>query len=245
MPDVLRQEWTAVAATFRPTDSPTTMPDRELRRWGGWAAVGGVVAMLATFVVVVGFGLPDASDPETLTDFTDLRTGRILEHFCYLAALVLLALHVLVLHRMLASAHGPAALFGTAIAELGFTALVASSVLHVATSPLADRYADAGTSAERQSVEDAWTASQAVFDTMLATGLLLVPIGLVLLGIAMHRSASFGPLIGWTAVGLGAVGTAGATFEIIEPDLELSGLSVLAMVVVLTVTGWRMLRTGR
>jgi hypothetical protein len=41
------------------------------------------------------------------------------------------------------------------------------------------------------------------------------------------------------------VGTAGATVEIIEPDLELSGLSVLAMVVVLTVTGWRMLRTGR
>ena len=64
-------------------------------------------------------GLPDASDVETLTDFADIESGRIAEHFLYLGALILFALHVLVLHRLLKTAHQAAALFGAAVAEIG------------------------------------------------------------------------------------------------------------------------------
>jgi hypothetical protein len=92
-------------------------PDRQLIRWGGRAAVAGVILMVASVAVVVALGLPDASDPETLMDFADIESGRIAEHFLYLGALMLFALHVLVLHRLLGTAHPAAALFGTAVAE--------------------------------------------------------------------------------------------------------------------------------
>ena len=51
--------------------------ERQLARWGGTAGLGGVVLMLLAFGVVIGLELPDASDPETLTDFADIEAGRI------------------------------------------------------------------------------------------------------------------------------------------------------------------------
>ena len=94
-------------------------PDRQLIRWGGVAGLAGVISLLGSLVVVVALGLPDASDVETLTDFANLESGRIAEHALYLGALVLFALHILVLHRMLRTAHEAAALFGAAVAEFG------------------------------------------------------------------------------------------------------------------------------
>ncbi len=36
--------------------------------------------MLGAVAVVVAWGLPDASDVETLRDFADIESGRIAEH---------------------------------------------------------------------------------------------------------------------------------------------------------------------
>ena len=119
-------------------------PDRRLSRWGGIAAIAGVVLMVGTVAVVVGLGLPDASDPETLTDFADIESGRIAEHFLYLGALVLFALHVFVLHRLLRPADAVAALFGTVVAAFGLVIMAASSMLHVSTAPLAELYRRSG-----------------------------------------------------------------------------------------------------
>ena len=214
----------------RPRPDPNSL--RQLFRWGGRAALGGVALMLGAVAVVVALGLPDASDPETLTDFADIEAGRIVEHFLYLGALVLFALHVLVLHTVLRPAHRPAALFGAALAVLGFVILAASSLLHVATSPLAEMYTTADTNTEDQrAIEYAWHGAQSVFDTMLATGLLLVPIGMLLMGIAVRRASAFGSRLSTLSIGLGAVGIIGAAVEVIDPDLELSALSVLAIVV--------------
>ena len=86
-------------------------PDRRLCRWGGVAALGGVLLMVGTAVVVGVLGLPDASDVETLTDFADIETGRIFEHFFYLGAVVMFALHALALHRLLVRANPAATSF--------------------------------------------------------------------------------------------------------------------------------------
>ena len=96
--------------------------------------------MVGAVGVVIALGLPDASDPETLTDFADISSGRIAEHFFYLGALVLFALHVFVLRRLLGGAHPPAALFGAVDAGFGLVIMAASSVLHLSTSPLSDLY---------------------------------------------------------------------------------------------------------
>jgi len=220
--------------------------DRQLSRWGGVAALAGVGLMLGAFVVVGVLGLPDASDVETLTDFADIEAGRIAEHFLYLGALMLLALHVLVLHRLLKEADPAASLFGAAVAEVGFVVMAASSMLHVSTSPLADLYtAPDASSADREAIEYAWHGAQSVFDTMLTTGVLLVPIGIVLLGIAMRSAAEFGPRLGLAALTLGAVGVVGAVTAIVDPGSAFTAASVLAIVVFHAITGWRTLRLGK
>ena len=225
-----------------PTIETTWRPDRsqqrQLARWGGFAGLAGVVLMLAAFVVVIGLGLPDASDPETLTDFADIETGRILEHFFYLGAVVAFALHVLVLDRVLESAHRAAALFGVALSVLGLTVMAAGALLHVSTVALADLYTDPGTAQEDlPAIEYAWHGAQSVFDTMLMTGLLVVPVGMLMLGVAMRRSTWFGPRLTLLTFGLGLVGLAGATIEIVDASIVLSPLSVLAMVVFHLVVG--------
>jgi hypothetical protein len=221
------------------------MSDLQLCRWGGRAALAGVILMLGAFGVVGGLGLPDASDPETLTDFAAIESGRIAEHFLYLGAVIMFALHILVLYLLLRSAHPAAALFGTALATFGFTIMAASSLLHVATSPLADLYTTANTPPEDlRAIEYAWYGAQSVFDTMLATGVLLVPIGMVLLGFAMRYTSAFGPGLTRLTIGLGILGTIGAVIAIVDPGSMFSAASVLAIVVFHLATGRRTVTLG-
>ncbi len=201
--------------------------------------------MLGAVVVVVALGLPDASDPETLTDFADIESGRIAEHFLYLGALIMFTLHVFVLHRLLRPTHAAAALFGTVVAASGLAIMAASSMLHVSTAPLADLYTAPDTSPENQQmIEYAWYGAQSVFDTMLATGVLLVPIGILLFGIAMRSTPAFGPRLTWLTIGLGIVGIIGATIEAIVTGSDLSAASVLAIVVFNLSVGWPTLTLG-
>ena len=235
---------TAHGAEVRPSPSGPTA-DRQMSRWGGAAGLAGVVCMIVTVVVIGAMGLPDASDVETLTDFADIESGRIAEHFLYLSALVLFALHVLVLRRLLDTAHPAAALFGTAIAEFGLVIMAASSLLHVSTSPLAELYTEPGATAEElQSIEYAWHGAQSVFDTMLSTGVLLVPIGIVLLGTAMWHAPAFGPRLTWLALTLGTIGIVGAAIAVVDPGSQFSAVSVLAIVAFYLSTGWRALAIG-
>ena len=228
-----------------PSSRSDSTPDRQLARWGGVAGLAGVALMIGAVVVVVALGLPEASDPETLTDFADIESGRIAEHLLYLGALMLFALHVFVLHRLLTTAHPAAALFGTVVAAFGFVIMASSSLLHVSTSPLADLHDAPGTTPEEQQmVEYAWHGAQSIFDTMLATGVLLVPIGIVLFGVAMRSSPRFGPRSTMAAIGLGAVGTIGAAIEIVDPGSDASAVAVLAIVVFHLSAGWRTLTLG-
>ena len=236
---------TPAAQERGPTSQSAQATDRELSRWGGVAGLAGVVCMLGSVTVVVSLGLPDASDVETLTDFADIESGRIAEHFLYLGALMLFALHGFVLQRLLKRAHPAAALFGTAVASFGLVIMAASSVLHVSTSPLAELYTAPDVSpADQRAIEYAWYGAQSVFDTMLTTGVLLVPIGIVLLGVAMRRTPAFGFRLSVLSIGLGTVGVIGAAIAVVDPGSVASALSVLAITVFHLSIGWRTLKLG-
>ncbi len=222
-------------------------PDQEqqLIRWGGVAGLTGPALLIASAVVVGVLGLPDASDVETLRDFADIESGRIGEHFLYLGALIMLALHVVVLQRLLQPAHRAAALFGTVVAAFGLVIMAASSVLHVSTSPLAELYTAPNTSPEDlRAIEYAWHGAQSVFDTMLTTGVLLVPIGIVLFGVAMSRSSAFGTGLTWFTIGLGVIGIIGAVVAVIDPGSMSSAASVLAIALFHLGAGWRTFQLG-
>ncbi|MEL7209965.1 MAG: hypothetical protein AAGK32_17315 [Actinomycetota bacterium] len=219
--------------------SPTA--GSQLVRWGGVAGVVGFGLLLGSVIAVGAFGLPDASDVETLTDFPDLETGRIVEHFLYLGAVVAFALHLSVLQRLLAPDHPPAALFGAVTAGFGYVIMAGSAVLHVSTSPLSELYLEPdATTGDRAAIEYSWSGAQSVFDTMLTTGVLLVSVGIVFLGLAMQSGSTFGSRLTALTLGLGVVGTAGAVVAVIDPGSMLLALSVLAVAVFAASTGWRM-----
>jgi len=229
-----------------PSPPPETALDQQLSRWGGVAGLGGALLLLGSIAVVVGLGLPDASDVETLTDFRNIESGRIAEHFLYLGALMGFALHVFVLERLLRAAHPAAALFGTVVSSFGLVMMAASSLLHLSTSPLADLYTASNTPPEDlRSIEYAWHGTQSVFDTMLVTGALLVPIGLAIFGLAMSKAPAFGARMAMLAIGLGLVGTVGAVIGIVDPGSMFVAASVLTIALFHLIAGWRTLRLGR
>lgn len=240
MSDTPRPNAPAKQAISSPHDRPpsSVRAERQLLRWGGVAGLAGFVLLLGAFAVVAALGLPDASDVETLRDFNAIESGRIAEHFLYLGALMLFVLHVLVLHRVLRAAHLAASLFGTVVGACGLGVMAASSLLHVSTSPLARLYAGASPE-DRQMIEYAWHGAQSVFDTMLATGVFLVPIGIVLFGVAMRSAPGFGPRLTVLTIVLGGLGTIGGVVAVVDPGSSLAALSVLAIAVFCLCTGWR------
>lgn len=202
--------------------------------------------LLASFVVVGALGLPDASDVETLQEFADIESGRVAEHLLYLGSLTLFALHTVVLYRLLTRAHQAAALFGTVIAEFGFVILAASSLLHVSTAPLAELHSAPGTSPQDQAaIEYSWHGAQSVFDTMLATGALLVPIGLALLGLAMWNAPAYGARTAAAAIGLGLVGSVGAVIGVVDAGSAWLAVAVIAIALFHLIAGWRTLALSR
>lgn len=234
------------AVSVRSAERPKTEQDRQLVRWGGIAGVGGALLLVASAVVVGGLGLPDASSVETLQDFANIESGRIAEHFLYLGSLMLMALHALVLYRILSRFHPAAALFGAATAAFGFVIMAGSSLLHLSTSPLADLYTAPGVGPEGLlAIEYAWYGAQSVFDTMLATGVLLVPIGIVLFGLAMRKAAAFGDGMTALALGLGTLGIVGASLGIIIPGSMWSAVGVLTIAVFHLSVGWKTLAMAK
>jgi hypothetical protein len=233
-------------ARYRDVEHPELAPDRSLLRWGGAAGMAGSILLIASAVVVGALGLPDASDVETLTDFAGIESGRIAEHFLYLGALMLFALATIVLYRLLRAAQMTAALFATVFAEFGLVIMAASSLLHVSTAPLSELYTATGTPAEDlRAIEYAWHGAQSIFDTMLTTGMLLVPIGIVLFGVAMWRSLAMGTPTAVLAIVLGLIGVVGGVIAVVEPGSMAGAAAVLAIGVFHLSAGWVMFRLAR
>ena len=205
--------------------------DRQLSRWGGMAGLAGGILFVGSAAVIGAMGLPDASDVETLTDFADIEAGRIAEHFLYLGALMLFALHVLILHQLLP--RGSSARFAVRSSRRRVRIRHHGGVIDAARVDIATRRSVHRIDTPPEdlpAIEYAWHGAQSVFDTMLATGVLLVPIGIVLIGIAMRSATAFGPRLAWAAI-TPAPSESSARSSRLSIPVRRSRLPVLAIVV--------------
>lgn len=227
---------------------PSTMiPDdrRVLLRGVGVTGVTGVTGsllMLAAFVLVGALGLPDTSGADALLRFPEIRYARLAENLLYLAAVVLWAVQHDLLHRLL---RGTAPVLSSAartVGILGVAALAAGALLNVATAPMAAAYQQVA-EADRSDVVLAWTAMQAVLDAMLITGVLLLPVTIVLFGLGLSRGLS--PVLGWGAVAVGIAGLAGATIAAATPPSAFAAVSILGALAFHLAVGIRCIRLSR
>lgn len=118
--------------------------------------------------------------------------------------------------------------------------LAAGAIPHVVTSRLSDLYhADGATPDEQATLVLLWQANQGMFDALLLVGLLVMPVGVILLGLAMRRDPAFGKVAGNISVALGVVGLAAATATLVDPLSPVAALGIFALIGFHFLAGWK------
>lgn len=218
--------------------------DRSLLRWGGLAGLLGGALLLFVFVFVGAVVGPDPGGLEgPVTRFPEIRAARTLENSLYLVVMALLAIHVVALSRSLRGASLAPALFGSVLGIAGLTVLAAGALPHVATSRLSELYhAPGATPQDQTTVALLWQANQGIFDALLAVGLVLLPTGLVALGVAMLGAPAFGRGFGGATVALGLTGIGAASAFVLDPRSPVVVVVFLALIVFHLALGWKLYR---
>ena len=219
--------------------------NRLLLRRGGQAGLAGSGAMFAAFAVVGILGLPDTSTIESLTTYPDIATGRALENSFYLAALVFWAVQFVAIGRALVDPATGRPPLAASVGVFGLIPMAAGALLHISTSALSDRYTDpAATTADRADIELVWHGVQALLDTLLVTGVAIVPLAVVALWRPLVRSKVVGRFSGGAVLALGLIGSVGGAAAVATADVGSAGIviAVLSLIVVQTVIAWRLVR---
>jgi len=221
--------------------------ERSVLRWGGLAGILGGIIFILVFVIVIAFVGPDPAEPEGLVmRFPDVRAARTVENSLYLVVLILWVTHFLALYRALRGTSLASALFGSVLSILGLVVLAAGALPHVATAPISDLYhAPGATPQDQATLVLLWQATEGIFDALLIVGLLLLPIGLIALGVAMLGAPAFGKGFGGVSVVLGVAGVVAASVLLVDPLSPIAVVGVLALIVFHLVLGWKVYSLSR
>jgi hypothetical protein len=215
-------------------------------RWGGLAGIVGSALFLLVFVIV---GVFVGSDPEpegAVMRFPDIRMARTVENGLYLLVLSLWAVHFLALFRTLQGTSLAAAMFGSALGILGLAVLAVGAIPHAASVPISDLYHAPGTSPEDQAtLVLVWQATYGIFNALLVTGLVIMPLSLFILGVGMLDAPAFGKGHGWATVILGVVGAAAAVALLVNPQSFIAVVGILALIAFHLIMGWKVYRLSR
>ncbi|MHB1490806.1 MAG: hypothetical protein ACYCTH_09960 [Cellulomonas sp.] len=220
-----------------------TYEDRRPLRWGGLAGILGGILLIVTFVIVGALVGTFAGPEAEVAAYPAVRVARTFENGLYLLALVMWAVHLLALYRALRATSPAPALYGSVLGVIGMAMLAAGALPHVVTAPISDLYHAPGvTPDERATLVLAWQASQSILLSLLIVGLVIAPIGLVLLGVAMIQTPAFGGGVGRMTIGLGAVGAAAAVVLVALPESPIAAVGIFALIAFHLVLGWRVFR---
>src|SRR5215203_4679286 len=207
--------------------------EQSVLRWGGLAGIVGGVILVAVFVIVGVFVGSYPAEPEGLVmRFPDVRAAHIVEEVLYLGVLALWAIHFLALYRALRGTSLAPVLFGSALGIMGLGVLAAGALPQVARTPISDLY-------------HAPEATQGIFDALLVVGLLLLPIGVIALGVAMLGTPAFGKGVGGVSVVIGVLGVAAGVVLLIDPGSPIAIVSVLSLIVFHIALGWKVYSLSR
>lgn len=229
-------------------DYPQTFEaDNRVLRWGGLAGILGSILFVIVFVIVGAFIGADPTEPAgAVMRFPDIRAGRTIENGLYLVVLVLWVVHFLALYRALRGPSLAPGLFGSAIGIIGLVVLAAGALPHAASLPISNLYhAPGATAADQATIALVWQGTQAIFNALLVTGLVILPIGVTALGVGMLASPAFGTGYGWASVVLGVVGLGAAVALLVDPLSFIAVAGVFALIGFHFSVGWKVYRMSR
>jgi hypothetical protein len=218
--------------------------EKSVLRWGGLAGiVGGILLIIVFAIVAVFVGMEPVEPIREVVRFPEIRTARIVENSLYLAVLILWVIHFLALYRALRETSLALALFGSVLGILGLVVLAAESLHHPWQTPISDLYHAPGATLEAQAtLVLLWQATQGIFNALFVTGLVLLPIGVIALGVAMLGTPAFGKGVGGVSVVIGILGVVAGIVLLIDPGSSVAIVSVLSLIVFHIAVGWKVYR---
>ena len=221
--------------------------EKSVLRWGGLAGIlGSIVFVLVMVFVAVAIGDDPADLKDTVARFPDIHLLRVIENGVYLVALLLEIPLFLSLFLALRKENLAPALFGTSFGIVGLVSMVMSATPHVAHHPLSELFQAAGATSEAQeTIAIMWQGISGVFDAPLYVGFFVVPLGLILLGMAMFGTADFGNVFGWMSIVIGAVAFVAAVLQMIDPASDVGALSYLLPIIFYLVLGTKIYRLSK
>lgn len=129
---------------------------------------------------------------------------------------------------------------------MGLGVLAAGALPQIARTSISDLYHAPGATPEEQAVLVLlWQATQGIFDALLITGLVILPVGLLALGAAMRTAPAFGPRSGGASVTLGVLGAAAGVVLLIDPGSPIALVSILSLIVFHVSSGWKVYSLSR
>ena len=221
--------------------------EKSLLRWGGLAGIlGGIIFVFVMVFVAVAIGSGPADLKEVVARFPDIHLLRVIENGVYLVGLLLEILLFLALFYALRKDSLAPALFGSALGIVGLVSMAISATPHVAHYPLSEIFQATGTTAEAQeAIAIMWQGTWGVFNAPLYVGFFVVPLGLILFGVAMFAAPEFGKGISWMTIIIGALAFVAAIFQMIDPAGDIGALSYITPIIFYFVMGIKIYRLSK
>ena len=208
-------------------------------RWSGLAGIAGGLLFIFVFIFV---GVVVGADTSIAT-FPEIRAGRTIENTLYLAVLLLWVAPFLALGRALRETSPAAATYGSVVGIVGLGILAAGALPHAASVSIANLYHAPG--ADQAALAAAWQVNQAIMNMLLVTGLAILPVGVIGLGVAMHGSPVFGKGIARASVALGLIGVAAAVVLLVDPLSPIAMVGFFALIAFHVAVGWTLYARSR
>lgn len=220
--------------------------EKRLLRWGGLSGIMGGVLFICVFAFVIIF-IPSepASLKEFVTRFPEIKLTRTLENLLYLTALLSVIPFFISMYHALKTTNLPSALFGSVISIIGLSSMVIFATPHIAHSKISDLYHTLELSVqEQETIALLWQSTWGMFDTGLYVGFFTVPIGFILLGIAMYKTEHFGLGFGLTSQILGILGLTSAVLQIVNPASPIGAISYFSLIFYSFIFGIKIFRVS-
>jgi len=207
LPNDESKETEKPASQMQTEEKKSTDQEKSVLRWGGLAGmVGGVVSIFVPVVLAVFVPLAPAGPAGLVSRFPDARTAIAVGNGIDFVATILLTVLIIAVSWALRRTSVAPALFGGILSLLGLGVFFVESSTQVAFDPISNLYHAAGATANQSTFGLVWQATQGMFNQFDTAAVLLLSTGIIILGVGMVMSPTFGKGFGVVSMAVGVAG---------------------------------------
>lgn len=220
--------------------------EKNVLRWGGLAGMLGGIAFIFTIAILLGCVPATPATIEGLVmRYPDVRVATAVGQVAYFVAVISLVPLILAMYRALRGSSLAPALFGSGLSFVGLVVYATGALPVVALSRISDLYhASGATSAQQATAVLLWQGIQGIFNETDTVGFALFMVGIIVLGVAMLRTPTFGKVFGVLSVVFGLIGVIGISLFAVD-SASFSLFAILAFIIHPLLFGWKVYSLSR